>query len=220
MLIAATSDIHSPRYLTQFFASFNLIRNLSIDIFLLAGDLANEGEYIHFKPVYDVLKRFRTIAVFGNEDFRENRDSYKETYPDIKWLEEDIVEFELGDILVSIIGSDGVLEEPTKWQKLNGIDENYYREKARKIEDLLCKARGDVKLLLTHYACTFMTVQGEKKSIFPHLGYRILEETSCLPHLAIHGHAHHSKVTQGLVRGVRVYNVALPANHKIVLIRL
>ncbi|QIW23449.1 metallophosphoesterase [Sulfolobus sp. S-194] len=218
MLIASTSDIHSPKYLTQFFMAYNSVRNVKIDLFLLAGDLVNEGEYNHFYPIYDVLKKYTTVAVFGNEDFTEKREYYRKYFDKIIWLEDEVVKLDIKGKKVTIVGSEGVLEEPTKWQKLNGLDEEFYRNRKEKIFKMLCE-EGDLKILLTHYASSFSTVVGERKNAYPQLGDRIIEEAECLPHVAIHGHAHYAKITFSIVRNVRVYNVALPANKKIVLIQ-
>jgi len=219
MLIAATSDIHSPLYLTQFFASYNSLRNVNINLFLLAGDLTEEGKYNHFYPVYEVLKKYTVVAVFGNEDYTESREHYKKNFDKIIWLEDSFVKLNIQGKKVLIVGSEGVLQEPTRWQKLNGMNENYYREKKKKIQEMLCENDADFKILLTHYAPTFATVVGERKSTYPQLGDRIIEEANCLPNIAVHGHAHYAKVTYSVVRNVRVYNVALPANKKIVLIQ-
>ncbi|BCU70452.1 metallophosphoesterase family protein [Stygiolobus caldivivus] len=220
MLIAATSDLHSPKYLTQFFASFSKIRELEISLFLLAGDLCERGEYKHFTPIYDMLKKYTTVAVFGNEDFTDKREYYKKFFNEIRWLEDEKLTLEAQNLEIDIIGSEGVLEKPTNWQKLHGITEEIYEKRREKIEKLLCEARGDIKILLTHYASTFKTVFGERKSIYPNLGYRILETTECSPDLAIHGHAHYAKATYGEIGKTRVYNVAFPANKKIVIIDL
>lgn len=219
MLIAATSDIHSPKYLTQFFMAYNSLSNVKIDLFLLAGDLTNEGQYNHFYPIYEALKKYTTVAVFGNEDFTEMRPYYRKHFENIIWLDDEIVKLEINSKKVVIVGSEGVLEEPTKWQMLNGIDENFYRNRKEKILNLLCNSDGDLKILLTHYASSFSTVMGERKSAYPQLGDRIIEEAECLPNIAIHGHAHYAKITFSIVRNVRIYNVALPANKKIVLIQ-
>jgi Icc-related predicted phosphoesterase len=225
MLIISTSDIHSPRYLTEFFLALRELGNIKADLALLAGDLVERGEYLHFTPVYNALKNRvkQIVSIFGNEDFIENRKFYRENYSDIIWLEDEKVEIKIENRKLIIIGSEGVLEKPTLWQTSNGITEDLYMKRLEKITEMSCNSKADIKILLTHYASTFETVFGERKSVYPHLGYRVLEELStkgkdCLPNIAIHGHAHYAKRTLSVVKSVRIYNVALPANKRIITI--
>ncbi len=220
-MILATSDIHSPLYLKDFLVELYKYKGKTeIRLLLLAGDLVERGNYKMFKPVYDAIKGIRTVAVFGNEDYHEYREYYVREYPDVTWLDDSYIILDYEGKKVAIIGSDGVLEQPTFWQKMNGMDENYYRNKLEKILNMLCNVKADYKILLTHYLPTFETAYGEKKSIYPQLGYKLLEEATCLPNIAVHGHAHLSKVTFKIVKGVRVYNVAFPANRRLVRIPL
>jgi Icc-related predicted phosphoesterase len=220
VMIAATSDIHSPRYLDLFLKALTLIPRDSIKLFLLAGDLTDKGKYWNFDPIYGILKKFRIIATFGNEDFMEVRDKYKDRYKDVIWLMDSIYEDNIDGINISIIGSDGVLERPTLWQISNGINENFYKEKLKRIEELLCKSKGDIKILLTHYASSFETLLGERKNIYAELGFRIVDNVKCNPDIAIHGHAHYSIRTFYVKNKTKIYNVALPANKRIVIINL
>lgn len=217
MLIAATSDIHSPRYLNDFFIALRYLPE-KIDMVLLAGDLTDRGRFLHFEPVYNALlnRAEKIFAVFGNEDFREERDEYKKHFPRISWLEESKDEYK--DIVV--IGSEGVIKKPTPWQKLKGINEEFYRERRKKIEELLCSEKDKFTILLTHYAPTYKTVYGEKPSAYPGLGDNLIEEVKCKPKIAIHGHAHFAKITFAKIDNTKIYNVALPANKKFVLISL
>lgn len=217
MLIAAISDIHSPRYLNDFFVALKYLPD-KVDIILLAGDLADRGRFFHFDPVYNSLisRADKVIAVFGNEDFREEREEYKKHFPKISWLEESKEEYK--DVVV--IGSEGVIKKPTPWQKLKGIDEEFYKERKKKIEELLCSEKDKFTILLTHYASTYQTVYGERLSAYPGLGENLIEEVKCKPKIAVHGHAHFAKRTFATIGNTKVYNVALPANKKFVLINL
>ncbi|MEM0373850.1 MAG: metallophosphoesterase [Sulfolobaceae archaeon] len=220
MLALATSDIHSPIYLDLFIKSYMTIPKNDINLVLLAGDLTDKGKYWNFDPIYGLLKKYKVVAVFGNEDFHDVRNKYIQRYKEIIWLQDELYEDVINGVKISIVGSDGVLERPTKWQIVNGFDENYYREKLRKIEELLCKSKGDIKILLTHYSTTFETLVGENKRIYPELGYKLIESVSCKPDISIHGHAHYSKRTYYKIGKTRVYNVALPANQRIVMVNL
>ncbi|MEM0164532.1 MAG: metallophosphoesterase [Saccharolobus sp.] len=224
MLIISTSDIHSPKYLNEFFLALREIEKG--DIAILAGDLTERGQYNHFSPVYDALKNKTKyiIGIFGNEDFSESRNFYREKYKEVIWLEDEKVELEINGNKVVVVGSEGVLSKPTIWQASNGIDDEFYKKRLEKIVNLLCNSKGSIKILVTHYASTFETVFGERKNAYPFLGYRIIEELAinredCLPNIAIHGHAHYAKRTFYIVKNVRVYNVALPANKRIIRIQ-
>lgn len=217
MLIAATSDIHSPRYLNEFFLALKYLPE-KVDLILLAGDLADEGRFFHFDPVYNALikRAEKVIAVFGNEDFKEEREAYKKHFPKISWLEESKEEFNN----VVIIGSEGVIKRPTKWQRLKGINENFYEERKNTLEKLLCEEKDKFTILLTHYASSYQTVYGERPSVYPELGDSLVEDLKCKPKIAVHGHAHLAKRTFAQVGETKIYNVALPANKKFVLINL
>ncbi|AWR96402.1 metallophosphoesterase [Acidianus sulfidivorans JP7] len=217
MLIAATSDIHSPRYLNDFFLALKYLPE-KVDIILLAGDLADKGKFLHFDPVYNSLinRADRIFAVFGNEDFTEEREKYKKTFPKITWLEDSKAQY--NDIV--IIGSEGIIKKPTPWQKLKGINEDFYNQRKQKLEELLCEEKDKFTILLTHYATSYKTVFGERKYAYPGLGYEFIEESKCKPSIAIHGHAHLAKITYATVDHTKIYNVALPANKKFVLINI
>ncbi|ARM74881.1 metallophosphoesterase family protein [Acidianus manzaensis] len=217
MLIAATSDIHSPRYLNEYFLALKYLPE-KVDLILLAGDLADRGKFLHFDPVYNSLlnRADKIFAVFGNEDFVEEREQYKKSFPKITWLEDSKDQYK--DIV--IIGSEGVIRKPTPWQKLKGITEDFYRERKKKLEELLCSEKGKFVILLTHYAPTYKTVFGERKFAYPGLGDELIEESECKPSIAIHGHAHLSKRTFVTVENTKIYNVALPANKKFVVINV
>jgi predicted phosphodiesterase len=217
MIIAGISDIHSPRYLNEFFTALRYLS--SVDLVLLAGDLADRGKYLHFDPVYNALSKYKVVATFGNEDFSEYRKEYREKYPSIIWLEDESVDIEVGGEKITIVGSEGVLQRPTFYQKMKGIDTNFYRERKNKIEEMLCSS-SNFKVLLTHYATTFNTVYGEKKFAYPSLGDNLIDELKCLPNISVHGHAHYSKVTFSVVKNVKVYNVALPATKKFTIINI
>ncbi|EZQ11115.1 MULTISPECIES: metallophosphoesterase [Acidianus] len=217
MIIASISDIHSPKYLREFFIALKMLPK--VNIVLLAGDLVDRGKYSHFEPIYKALIETNVIAVFGNEDFREEREKYRENFPKVKWLDDESIEISYEGETLNIIGSEGVITKPTFWQKTKGIDENFYMKRKNKIIEMLCTSKGKT-ILLTHYAPTFVTVYGERESAYPGLGYNLLEESPCKPDLAIHGHAHFSRRTFGVVGKTRVYNVALPANGKFVIIEI
>ncbi|WP_369396049.1 metallophosphoesterase family protein [Sulfuracidifex tepidarius] len=165
--------------------------------------------------MYEELKDRRCVAVFGNEDFRNFRERYKEEYPSFTWLDDSSEVFRIGTKRVLVVGSEGVLQRPTRFQRLLGIDESYFKKRMERIDELLCE-EADFRILVTHYASSLETVLGEKESIYPYLGYPLVEKVRCAPDIAIHGHAHFAKRTLYFNGKTKVYNVALPANQDVV----
>ncbi|RLG88707.1 MAG: metallophosphoesterase [Thermoprotei archaeon] len=218
--ILAFSDVHAPRYLPLFIASLNAILNYSPDIIILAGDIIDHGRTNALSTVVNPLcKKFPNIpivAIFGNEEYFDIEDKLINSYSQITWLSDSVLTLTIKGIKICIVGSRGVLEKPTPWQRKNikGI-EYMYKKRVEVLRDLLVKAKQkcEVVILVTHYAPTFITVKGEPFTAYPYLGSRslerILRETQI--DLVIHGHAHNSRVLEASLGITRIYNVALPA---------
>ena len=218
-MILTTSDIHSPKYLPLFLSSLNRLKDLDkVELVILAGDLVYRGRVESLKPVCEVLKRKlqgkRIVSVFGNEEYFEIEDELKATCDVIEWVDDDIVEAEVKGEKVVIIGSRGVLDEPTKWQRENIPNiRKIYDERLLKIQELLKKAKSLNRktILVTHYTPTFKTLIGEPKSVWPQMGSKRLEQIILKynPDIVIHGHAHNSKVLEVNIGGSKVYNLSL-----------
>ncbi len=230
--ILATSDIHSPHFLPLFIASLSQVPFNEIELVILAGDLVDKGRIEMLKPVIEVLKKHLQnndvpiVAVFGNEEYMDRENAFIERYPEIHWVSDSVLRLQLrSGIDICIVGSRGVLLRPTKWQSkhIPSIHE-IYRERLKRLRELLrvCRDSCQFVVLVTHYASSFVTVNGEPPSIHQYLGYPLIEHLgeNEKPHLAIHGHAHNSKVLHAVVNGVPVYNVALPARKGVTLIEL
>ncbi len=216
MKILASSDIHSPKWTGKFLASLKRkMAGKEYDLFILAGDLAERGGYKHLYPIHEELKNSTCVAVFGNEDFSSFRDKYKKEYPSFFWLDDSSKVFQVGPKRVLVVGSEGVLQRPTRFQRLLGVDEKYFKKRLERIDELLCE-EADFKILVTHYASCLETVIGERESIYPYLGYPLVEKVRCAPNIAIHGHAHFARRTFYFNGKTKVYNVALPANQDVV----
>jgi len=197
---------------------------------LFAGDLVNRGNYNAMRSLLAELRAAKlscpVYSCFGNDEF----DSVKDTLRDIAkggitFLDDELAIAELGEVgRVAIVGSRGALDQPTFWQARNipGIQESYTARIGR-LDKLLGEARSqaDYTILLTHYACTFTTIEGEPQRAFPQMGSRRVEQLlkQHSPTLAIHGHAHRGR-KQAMVGGVPVFNVALPLQGEIVIIDL
>jgi len=121
---------------------------------------------------------------------------------------------------IAIVGSRGVLDQPTYWQARNvaGIRE-VYTKRLETLDELLAKAKTQTPqtILLTHYTPTFRSLKGETQRAYAQMGSKRVEELLIKhePMLAIHGHAHRG-VRRVMINNVPVFNVALPLNRTIV----
>ncbi|MFX1562941.1 MAG: metallophosphoesterase [Promethearchaeota archaeon] len=224
--IAATSDIHWPQFKELFIEALSHLPN-NIDLFLLAGDLVYRGNQSGMQPLVEQLEAAKIdcpiFAVFGNDDY----DSIKEQLQTIAsetitFLDDEIGFIKIQGEQLSIVGSRGVLDQPTYWQARNlpGIRKQY-DSRITHLNELLSKAHNQTKhtILLTHYAPTFATMLGEQKRSFKQMGSQRVESLlrRYKPTMAIHGHCHNGK-KQGIVGSIPIYNVALPLNGRIVTI--
>lgn len=223
VLIAATSDIHSPKYIELFRSSL-----LSIDepdLILLVGDIVYRNAYDQVPKVLGIIReRFKSpiVACFGNEEWEGYEDTYR-GYGDIVWLDDEASTLTMGGLSVYIVGSRGSLDRPTFWQRthIKGIYQRY-RMRASKMDELLREARGEYVVVMSHYAPTYKTLEGEKESAWPEMGSMKMEEVirTRRPLLWIHGHSHKSVKPAVWIGMTYVVNVALPARNSIVLVDL
>jgi Icc-related predicted phosphoesterase len=225
--IAASSDIHWPQYQGLFLKSLRQLPS-KLDLFLLAGDLVNRGGFRGMASLVEKLAdaqlKCPIIACFGNDDYDSIKDTLRTTAGDIiTFLDDEMMTLPIRGKTVSIIGSRGVLDQPTFWQSRNvqGIRE-LYTKRVKTLNRLLKKAKAQTPyvILLTHYTPTFASLKGETQRAFGQLGSQRVEELlqTHSPLLAIHGHAHWG-LRNVKVDSVRVYNVALPLNRQIVTIK-
>lgn len=234
LCIASVGDIHSPRYLHLFSASVNAVKMLSkkIDLIILTGDVVEKNSIDNLKPVITIVSKLNSdkhkdvpiIAVFGNEEYTGFEQLYKQKYSNILWLDDEYVTIRIEEIDVCIAGSRGVLKKPTTWQRKNilNIDE-LYSSRLEKIKNMLKICRNHkLSILVTHYASTFLTLQGEPRHIYDFLGYPLIEniDSEIRPKIAIHGHAHNSTKVHTVIGSTEIYNVSLPATKRITLINV
>jgi len=223
MIIAATSDIHSPRYFDLLVKS---IENLHIkpDIFFLGGDIIYRGNVNEYQKVYNVFFGKITcpiIACFGNEEFGpEIRVLIENQVPDIKFLDDESLTLDIDNKSVGIVGSIGSLDRPTFWQRNNipGIYDTY-KKRIETVENLLSFLKTDIKILLIHYAPTYKILEGENPRIYAELGCnnyeRVLREQK--PDIVITAHSHQGK-KEAWIDTVPIFNVAIPLHKEIVVI--
>ncbi|MBS7610776.1 hypothetical protein KEJ27_00970, partial [Candidatus Bathyarchaeota archaeon] len=95
-------------------------------------------------------------------------------------------------------------------------------ERFLKINRMLREVKGEYTIVVTHYAPTYVTLEGESETAWPEMGCkkmeRIIRETN--PLLWIHGHAHKSNRLETWVGFTYVLNVSLPARGGIVVLDL
>jgi len=228
MIIGAFGDVHRNDHLGLLRQSQKELG--TCDLLLLAGDITDDNSIEGFGEVLGALKEWSDadiVAVFGNEEYEPTHAVYRERYG-ITFLEEAAKDYEVDGIKLRIVGSTGALDRPTWWQRNNVPDiGRRYRERVSKLDALLQRNGADVLLLLTHYAPTYATLEGEKQSAFPEMGSLALEGVIMQkrPDLALHAHAHRGKRYTLLTKKQRsledfgvgggevpIYNVSLPAN--------
>ena len=225
--LLATSDIHSPEYLQRFVVAVNKARE-SKDrpcLVLLAGDIVDRGNVQAARPVVEVLSSLgaKIVATFGNDEYQETWDAFRSQYPGVDWLVDELKVYSCGPTSVSVVGTPGALDEPTRWQRQHvpGIDE-VYRRRVDTVAELLRQAKkeGGVTVLLSHYGLARATLKGEDPRTYPMLYSSRMEKVvaELKPSLAVHGHAHRGQPF-ALVGGVPVYNVAFPVNWSLVELR-
>lgn len=209
MRIAAVGDVHGRIYFDDFLRSLSKLK--SIDLFLLAGDIARHNTISEFKKVVETIE-VPIIAVFGNEEWENQK--YIDAFPNITFLCEEKTKVDG----LEIVGSSGVLDAPTDWQEKNlPFIRQTFDERLKLLEKLLSQD----SILLTHYASTYLTLVGENPAFFPKLGSQKLEKLIVekkVP-LSIHAHAHLGKV-RATIDQTEIYNVSLPVTKGITVIEV
>lgn len=220
--ILASSDIHSPVYLPLFQRSLGEAERGAC-LFILAGDIVDKGVVAAAEPVFRAIKEktnAKIVAVFGNEEYFDREEEFKKRYPDIVWLSDEYTVVDLDKESLAIIGTRGALQRPTRWQQrhMPWLSE-VYRKRPEMLRNLIREARREAEyvIVVSHYALSHHTIIGEDRRFWPEIYSPemekvILEEK---PDIAIHGHAHKGRPFAN-VGGIRIYNVALPLNKRVV----
>jgi len=217
--IVAFGDVHGNRFIKLLSTSAYMLEKA--DIILLAGDILNKGRVEDCKILVDLIDTYASdtpvYGVFGNEEYDEIIETLRETCSRIKWLYDEAVH--IPNYSLSIIGTRGVLDKPTFWQRRH-IPNIYsiYSRRLKRIEELIRLERRSYRyiILLTHYAPICETLKGEPEKIWSQLGSskvtRLVKKFR--PDIVIHAHAHRSIIHKTSIDGSNVYNVSLPATKK------
>jgi len=223
VLVAATGDVHHPSYTYLLESSLDSL-TVRPDLFLIAGDILKPGPPTEYAEVVSIITGHLNcpiIATFGNTEFQEDREEIREENPDVTFLDDEAINLDVGGKDVLIVGSTGSLERPTSWQKRNIPHiSDIYRARVETISNMLGRP-GDVKILLTHYATTYRTLEGESRSSFPWMGTRRFEPVILKrrPTVVVHAHAH-AGTSQAELEGIPIYNVSIPLNREVVIFEL
>jgi len=226
--IAATSDIHSPRFLPGFLRSLGGTGD-NPALILLAGDIVDRGRWRECTRVVEpIMSRWPgtpIVAVYGNEEYDDVKDKIRRACSAARWLDDEYIVVSLSGLEVGIIGTRGVLDRPTPWQArhIPGIA-GIYRRRLERLRELISESKrsDDMTLLLTHYPPRSATLEGEDPRFWQQMSStrlaKIVEEMGV--DVVIHGHLHRSRVHDAALGPSRVYNVAFPAVEEIRMIRL
>ncbi|MEM5869632.1 MAG: metallophosphoesterase [Candidatus Aenigmatarchaeota archaeon] len=222
MIIAATSDVHSPRYFEDFVKAVDNLQAKPQLMFLL-GDMIDRGQVEEYERILNAFFGKITcpiIACFGNNEYGELREQLKQKYREVKFLDDEATMVQVGSLTVGIVGTTGSLDEPTRWQKANIPNiENIYRSRVALVDNLLQRMKTNISILLTHYAPTYKILEGENPNFYKNMGSVAYEQVLIKrkPTLVLTGHSHKG-LKSTWVDTVPIFNVALPLNKQIVVI--
>lgn len=231
MIIGAMGDAHGGKYFNAGMAD----RLEGVDLLLLAGDIAEGNDIESFALVWkDIRSKYhgKVVAVFGNDEYEQDRPAYRERF-DATFLDDEAVDLQVNGRRVRVVGTSGSLDRPTWWQRTNLPDIwARYKQRVDKVSGLLKEGNHDLLILLSHYAPTYITLEGERPKAFPEMGSKAMEKVILerAPDLVIHAHAHsgtkHAILREAQWRldrpvvSVPIWNVSLPLNREIVRLEL
>ncbi|MCJ2531388.1 MAG: metallophosphoesterase [Candidatus Thermoplasmatota archaeon] len=233
MRIVAVGDIHGEEHLDALRAS--LAEAPVADLVLLAGDITHRNDIDLYGRVLEVFEEALgapIIAVFGNHEWSDSHAEYRMAYP-ITFLAEEAKELRVADRSIRVVGSTGVLDRPTWWQRTNlpQIASEYTR-RLQALDGLL--EEEGFRILLTHYAPTYRTLVGEGESYWDQLGSKRMEGVLLRhrPELVVHGHTHRGvpfaelqtgqTTLQNFDRGraIPIHNVSFPVRRDVTVLDL
>lgn len=221
--IGAVADVHAPKYLDSFARALAEIGDL--DVFLLAGDIILRGDFTQMAQVLEEIRKVysgRILACFGNEEYEEREDALR-GFGEITWLDDQVIKLEIRGRTVGVVGSRGSLDRPTFWQRKKKPELfEIYRKRVEILDSLLENLRADLKIVISHYAPTYLTLEGEEETAWPEMACRKMEDVikKRQPDVWFHGHAHRSTRLEAVIGRTLVANVSLPARGGITIVEL
>ncbi len=221
--IGAVADVHAPKYLDDFTKSLAKIGDL--DVLLLVGDVVLKGDFTQMPRVIEEIKKVysgKIFACFGNEEYEEKEEALR-SFEEITWLDDQAAKLEIHGKIVGIVGSRGSLDRPTSWQRKNRPELfEVYRKRVEIVDNLLENLKADLKIVISHYAPTYLTLEGEEKYAWPEMGCKRMEDVikRRRPDVWFHGHAHRSARLEAEIGRTFIMNVSLPARKEIAIVEL
>lgn len=217
--VAVTADIHCPRYIELLEEALRKTSNF--DLLLLVGDLVLKNDFTQLGKVVSTIRGVysgKVIACFGNEEYEQSVEDYRKE-SEVTWLDDEAMILSIKGVNIGIVGSRGALDRPTFWQRtrVKGVWQ-LYRRRLNAVDGMLAGLKADVVAVLTHYAPTYETLEGERENAWPEMACRgfqaVIQRRQ--PDLWVHGHAHMGKPLQAVFGKTRVVNVSLPARKEVV----
>ncbi len=221
--IAAMSDVHYAKELTD--SLQNIYRDVSqkADVLLICGDITDYGLPEEAEVAVQELRAATSpiVAVLGNHDYESSRQEEVRsvlTAAGVKMLDGESVELHG----VGFAGAKGFCGgfgrrtlEPWGEQMMKRFVQEALDE-TLKLETALARLRTAQRIVLLHYAPVQATVEGEPPEIFAFLGSSRLEDPierhGC--NAVFHGHAHRGAPEGTTKSGIPVYNVSLSLMRK------
>lgn len=184
------------------------------DLVLIAGDLTRWGSIEDFLSAVSAFEKAKwkcpIIACLGNHEPSDAKQAYLRYSRRITILEDESITVNIRGEKITIIGSRGSLDDFGIGHYIDFANRADIESRLKKIRSLLKKTKG-AKILMTHYAPTFKTLDGEHPSIWGGMADPRLEELIKKHKIlfCIHGHAHYGQPF-AFVGKTPVFNVAFP----------
>lgn len=201
---------------------------LKPSLLIVAGDVVDKGGWQHagyLEEVYDICEPAAFLGVFGNDDYTDVRDKIKELAPRVVWLEDEKRELNIEGSTISVYGSTGILDEPTRWQERNiSSIREIYAERLERLKSY-CEQLSPqhINIVVMHYPPTYSTLRGEPAWAWRQMGSRRAEgvlASTCGRGYVFHGHAHNSVNLQSALGNIAFFNVSYPARKDLLYVEL
>jgi Icc-related predicted phosphoesterase len=221
--IAAMSDVHYGKVLTDSLQPVYRELSQQADVLLMCGDITDYGLPEEAEVAVQELRSVNIpiIAVLGNHDFESSQQSEVRAVLSDAGLK--VLDGESAEINgVGFAGAKGFCggfgrrtlepwgEQMMKMFVKEALDETL------KLETALARLRTPQRIVLLHYAPVQATVEGEPPEIYAFLGSSRLEDP-IERHGAtavFHGHAHRGAPEGKTRSGIPVFNVSLSLMRK------